>query len=107
MSVHSFVLDLTLRGIDLWTEGGHLRFKAQAGVMVETDKAQLREHKAEIMELLSRLAVDPNPDPFVKQIKAAIAEGRKLITTETIRRTEERWKLKRSITEEGDNGDGR
>jgi amino acid adenylation domain-containing protein len=46
------------QGVQLWTEGDRLRFKAPQGVLQAADTALLREHKQGIVELLQgRLAM--------------------------------------------------
>jgi tubulysin polyketide synthase-like protein len=97
MKIHSFIIDLTLRGVDLAIEEGKLKVEAPAGVLTETDRAQLREHKVQIVRLIGELTAS---DPFQEQINAAIADGRKFVTSETIRRAEDRWKERRSVVEE-------
>ncbi|MEQ4715487.1 amino acid adenylation domain-containing protein [Nonomuraea sp. B19D2] len=57
------VAELRTLGVDLWEESGNIRFRAPRGVLTEERRAALREHKAEIVELLSGSAVTIAHDP--------------------------------------------
>lgn len=52
-------------GVQLWAEAGELRFRAPRGVLTDDDKAELRQHRATLLEYLSQ-DIGPNllvPDP--------------------------------------------
>ena len=48
------------QGIILWVEGGHLRYKARQPVS-DGFKDRIKEHRAEIIKLLSRGETDSTP----------------------------------------------
>ncbi len=52
MNLNTFLADLTLRGIELWSEGERLKFRAPRGVMTSTLAATLKQHKLEIIQLV-------------------------------------------------------
>ncbi|NJK64900.1 MAG: amino acid adenylation domain-containing protein [Synechococcaceae cyanobacterium SM2_3_1] len=52
MNLKTFLADLTLRGIELWSEGERLKYRAPRGVMTSTLAATLKQHKLEIIQLV-------------------------------------------------------
>lgn len=54
MPVAKLLSDLNTLGVELWAESGQLRFRAPKDLLTENHKALLREHKAQIIDLLSR-----------------------------------------------------
>ncbi|MGH9839693.1 MAG: hypothetical protein ACREEM_13005 [Blastocatellia bacterium] len=45
--------NLTAQGVRLWAEADRLKFDAPAGVLTDDDRAALREHKAELLTILT------------------------------------------------------
>ncbi len=56
MNAPSLLTETSRRGIALEAHGGTLRYDAPAGTMTPELKDHLREHKAELLRLLSRPA---------------------------------------------------
>jgi len=54
MSAPEIVAELRTLGVDLWQDGGQIRFRAPRGVLTEEWRTALRSHKAEIVDLLAR-----------------------------------------------------
>ncbi|WP_440864152.1 amino acid adenylation domain-containing protein [Symbiopectobacterium purcellii] len=53
MNIADFVATLELQGIELWSEGNNLHFRAPAGTLSETVKEALREHKPALLVYLA------------------------------------------------------
>ncbi|MGG2142245.1 amino acid adenylation domain-containing protein [Symbiopectobacterium sp. RP] len=53
MNIADFVATLELEGIELWSEGNNLHFRAPAGTLSETVKEALREHKPALLVYLA------------------------------------------------------
>ncbi|WP_291971376.1 non-ribosomal peptide synthetase [Candidatus Symbiopectobacterium sp.] len=53
MNIADFVATLELEGIELWSEGNNLHFRAPAGTLSETVKEELREHKSALLVYLA------------------------------------------------------
>ena len=53
MTAHDLIFDLSARGIVLEIADENLLFDAPVGVLTDTDRAQLKRHKREIMALLT------------------------------------------------------
>lgn len=54
MSAPEIVAELRTLGVDLWQDGGQIRFRAPRGVLTDEWRTALRSHKAEIVDLLAR-----------------------------------------------------
>lgn len=52
MNISDFVAELESLGIELWCENERLCFRAPSGIMTETIKQQLRDHKTELLAYL-------------------------------------------------------
>lgn len=64
-SAIALVDEVRCRGIELWTDGEQLRYRAPAGVLTPEFTIELREHKAELIRYLSSHGRDeilPVPD---------------------------------------------
>jgi FkbH-like protein len=59
-AVHALVAALQSKDVRVWADGEALRYDAPAGVLTAVDLAQLREHKAALMEFLRQTA---RPEP--------------------------------------------
>ncbi len=55
--------DFQQRGIVLTDEDGRIRYRAPAGIMTDADRAALREHKAELLALLTSPSAPPTSRP--------------------------------------------
>lgn len=53
MNIADFVAMLELQGIELWSEGDHLHFRAPAGTLSDTVIEALREHKPALLLYLA------------------------------------------------------
>jgi len=65
MNVHELMNNLEELGVQLWTDGGALRFRAPRGVMTEDRREALKSHRTEIIDYLQRGKADTriSPDP--------------------------------------------
>ncbi len=54
MTAREFLATIAQQGIQVWTEGEKLRFRAPIGVLTPDQRSTLRRHKTEIIDLLSR-----------------------------------------------------
>lgn len=61
MSLAWIVASLAERGIELWTEGGALRYRGPSGALTEGDKDALRSRKADLVAYLEARAAAPRP----------------------------------------------
>jgi amino acid adenylation domain-containing protein len=57
LSAHELVLSLGRRGIRLWADGANLRYSAPKGALGPGDIEQLKQNKAEILDLLTASSV--------------------------------------------------
>ncbi len=55
--------DLEVRGAILEAQGEFVKVDAPAGVVTDVDRAALKEHKPELLKLLSRLPGEPQEAP--------------------------------------------
>jgi hypothetical protein len=53
MNAQSLHENLTARGVCLWVDRESLKIEAPSGVLTDSDRAAIREHKAELIEQLS------------------------------------------------------
>ena len=53
-SIHEFLSDLADRDVKLWVDGDRLRCNAPKGTLTSALRAELSEHKAEIIAFLRR-----------------------------------------------------
>ncbi|MGH8083232.1 MAG: amino acid adenylation domain-containing protein, partial [Lysobacter sp.] len=64
MPAAKIINELNALGVELWADAGQLRFRAPKDLLTEDHKTRLREHKAQIVDLLSRERIDEvTPDP--------------------------------------------
>ncbi|ROO60463.1 pyochelin synthetase [Micromonospora sp. Llam0] len=65
MSTRQIVAELSALGVELWEDGGALKFRAPAGVLTDQRRQRVREHRDEILALLAadRSAVTVRTDP--------------------------------------------
>jgi amino acid adenylation domain-containing protein len=61
MSVFELLSSLNERGVRVWPEGEGLRYSAPKGVLTPDLRARMKQHKAEIIEFLSRAKLDSGP----------------------------------------------
>lgn len=57
LELENFLAELAAQDIKLWVDGGKLRCNAPQGAMTSQLQARISEHKAELLEFLSRCAV--------------------------------------------------
>lgn len=82
MSVSDLIEQLELLGVELWCEDGALRFRAPQDAFTPELRAQVREHKTEIMAELQRRTgpaptADAEHEPFpLTDVQAAYLVGR-------------------------------
>lgn len=53
MKATDVISTLQARGIELWQDGGTLRYRAPTGALTERERAALRAHKAAILKALA------------------------------------------------------
>ncbi|WP_051143741.1 hypothetical protein [Psychromonas hadalis] len=58
MNIANIVNDFEALGVYLWAENDQLKFKAPAGVLQESHKRTLKQHKVQLIEFLSDPVVD-------------------------------------------------
>lgn len=58
MSVFELLSSLNEQGVRVWAEGEGLRYSAPKGVLTPDLRARMKQHKAEIIEFLSRAKLD-------------------------------------------------
>ncbi|MFI2652336.1 amino acid adenylation domain-containing protein [Micromonospora fulviviridis] len=83
MSVATLIDELRDAGIELWEEGGQLRFRAPKGTMSAQRRDAVRQHRDEILAHLRARAVTLTPDPDARHqpfpltdVQAAYLVGR-------------------------------
>ena len=59
MSVEKLLTELNELHVELWSEGGRLRFRAPQGVMTEELKSQIRDRKQELLGFLDSATAIP------------------------------------------------
>ncbi len=59
MTPTKVVSTLKARGVELWQEGGTLRYRARAGTLTEQERTTLRVHKAALLKVLASLLLPP------------------------------------------------
>ncbi len=53
MKAADVISTLSARGVELWQEGGTLRYRARAGTLTEQEKETLKCHKSAILHALA------------------------------------------------------
>ncbi|SDK16726.1 pyochelin synthetase [Pseudomonas delhiensis] len=83
LDISALLADCEALGIQLWTEDGQLRYRAPNGVMDDTLKQRLREHKNGLLALLAPQEVQVQADPrhqfepfILTDVQAAYLVGR-------------------------------
>jgi hypothetical protein len=74
MSAVGLLADLRQRGVILTATGDRLQIDAPVGVLTESNRAALREHKAELLMLLGAVAPVAPLDEF-SDLRAQLARG--------------------------------
>lgn len=74
MKAAEVISSLKARGVELWQEGGALRYRAPTGVLTEQEKATLRQHKASILRVLAT-PTQPTAIPQQPAVDPATATG--------------------------------
>ena len=66
MNIAHFIADLRRLGIELWVDGERLRYKAPKGVLTSTLRAELTDHKLEVLAFLHThdIASSGTPPPL-------------------------------------------
>ena len=70
-SLEHFVAELVGRGVELWTDGGDIHFRAPPGVVLNEDRERLKLEKTRLLEFLNdgrRLA----PTTFAQNRKSLL-----------------------------------
>jgi len=59
MTVDAFLKEVTLQGVDLWTQGEQLRYRGTKADLTPDLLAKIKEHKAELLPLLAETVYQP------------------------------------------------
>jgi hypothetical protein len=65
MNAASILRDLTERGAQVFRDGDSLRVRAPRGMITESLREQLREHKPEILEMLAVAKIEATSRPVL------------------------------------------
>jgi len=63
MNAFEIISELEQAGVQLWEEGGHLRFRAPKGALTEARRATIANHRAMLIEALRAPTGTVEPDP--------------------------------------------